>query len=796
MRTATEWRLATDEKIAAPAPPAAPMSPVPIQPAPTTGNAPDPPSDPRVDPPGQRRLPPRPPRADSPGHRAVADPDAPSNYGHATAHSLPHGAVAAATACPTRAPPPPRYDAACYARAMTDPALANRDDRALEHGPGPSMPPAQALPPANASGLPFHTKPDIPASQHRVTPLASPPCATATLRPRLRCLPPPPRAHPTRHRDTHGLVTQRGGDQGMHRDVPADTAGTATTLCDREPLRDDTAHLKRARISYPPSEGAADQPDPAADDSTAPATDDRHDPASTEAPSDTTHAGPARIRLAEGDEIRVHGQSACARILSLHPEHQVCVRWSTRMREVSTIDLADIASVQPPSSKRPRASTDATGTGPTAHRRTKPDANGRSTPTAASHAKFADGTQPDSTTAGHPASAADGHADHTPREHQDPTAGDRAAPTANDRTGPSASLHTSPDTAADARTPPPTDAACAYTEHAPNEPDAHTELPMRSGLLARTLGKVSDYAMSLMSSTGSSGLRLRWRAHTGDREQPGQCIDGTPAPPPEAPAPPEAHHPQPEAAAPTRTDAQPGAPGGARPCPPSRSSLPSGRPLPDKLADVVAATAARGPVTRPPEYVLETDAAIPMCAAIFAATCKNRATQECLLRHDAVPIPNFADTRWRTSMPARRELATQCRLWLTDAVVNADASVTDLPNHTEPTFACNAHFRLFLQPKHKGPSKPAIAPSYSPPPRRHNNETGAECRVLAILAAVATIDHHFDAPASCPMTYSYLLRHTCLIAEALARVSSFCVNTTATPIAYAAMARHGRLPGS
>ena len=46
------------------------------------------------------------------------------------------------------------------------------------------------------------------------------------------------------------------------------------------------------------------------------------------------------------------------------------------------------------------------------------------------------------------------------------------------------------------------------------------------------------------------------------------------------------------------------------------------------------------------------------------------------------------------------------------------------------------------------------------------------------------------------MTYTHLLRHTRLIADALSQVSSFSSSTTATPIAYAAMARHGRLPDS
>jgi hypothetical protein len=44
--------------------------------------------------------------------------------------------------------------------------------------------------------------------------------------------------------------------------VPADTAGTTTSLYDREPLRDDATHLKRARISYPLDAPTDDVPAP------------------------------------------------------------------------------------------------------------------------------------------------------------------------------------------------------------------------------------------------------------------------------------------------------------------------------------------------------------------------------------------------------------------------------------------------------------------------------------------------------------------------------------------------------
>ena len=153
-------------EIAASAPPASPTSPVPIQPAATAKTAPAPAPDPQADLPYQQRPPPRPPATGPPEHRAVANPKAPRSGGHATGHSLPHSAVATTTVHPADCPPPPRRDAVRSARAATDSALAHRSDRAREHGPRPSVPPAQALPPADATDVPLHTKPGTLASQH------------------------------------------------------------------------------------------------------------------------------------------------------------------------------------------------------------------------------------------------------------------------------------------------------------------------------------------------------------------------------------------------------------------------------------------------------------------------------------------------------------------------------------------------------------------------------------------------------------------------------------------------------
>ena len=133
-----------------------------------------------------------------------------------------------------------------------DPDLTHRNDRVLGQGPRPPMPPAQALPPAAATNLPLHSKPSIPASQHRTAPRAPPPGAIEALWPWLRRPPPQPRSHPARYPGTHNLITQRGGDQDMHREAPAGTVATATTRYDGEPPQGNATRLKRARASTPP----------------------------------------------------------------------------------------------------------------------------------------------------------------------------------------------------------------------------------------------------------------------------------------------------------------------------------------------------------------------------------------------------------------------------------------------------------------------------------------------------------------------------------------------------------------
>ena len=507
----------------------------------------------------------------------------------------------------------------------------------------------------------------------------------------------------------------------------------------------------------------------------------------------------ARARPEAGFVVRVRGESASATVILPHPEQRdlLHVRWNTSMRQTSTIELTDVTSAEPRQSKRPRIPATTAETCPAARNRTGPATDDSSKSAAAGQNDLTTAHWAGSAADGNTAPTADGRAHHAAHESRDSCPDHRHdALTADGHANLDADPRTDPNATADTSLPPRGDAPCAQVEDAQNTLDTRSEPAARGSLLARTLGSIGDCAKAVAANARTNVLQLRWRAHSDERERPGPCLDRTPAPLPEVLAPPQAPHPRPATAAPARTMERPEPPTGTRPEPSSRSLLPSGRPLPDKLADVIAATTARGTVSRPPEYVLEADAAIPMCAAVFAAACKNRATQERLLHHDAVPVPNFADTRWRTSMPARLALEAQCRLWLGDALTNADASITDLPNHTGPTFACNAHFRLFQQPKRKGPTKPAIAPSHSPPPRRHNDETGVECRILSILTALAPIARHFDTPAPNPMTYSHLHRHTRLIADALSQVSSFSASTTATPIAYAAMARHGRLPDS
>ena len=105
-------------------------------------------------------------------------------------------------------------------------------------------------------------------------------------------------------------------------------------------------------------------------------------------------------------------------------------------------------------------------------------------------------------------------------------------------------------------------------------------------------------------------------------------------------------------------------------------------------------------------------------------------------------------------------LETQCRLWLSHALLNAgDASITDLPDHTGPTFACNAHLRLFEQPKRDGPSKPAIAPSRSPP--LHQDAPDGPCSPTAHAAHCARGGSawHGRAPATPPAATMNML-HT------------------------------------
>ena len=244
--------IGDERETAASAPPAAPTSPVPVQPAATAKIAPAPPPGARLDPSDRLRPPLRPPGSDPPEYRVDAGAEPPRSGQHATAQALPHSAVAAATACPVRGPPPPPIRAACSARATMDTDLIHRGDHAPGQDPHPPAPPAQALPPADATGFPLHPKPSIPADRHRTTPRAPPSNAIQALLPWLRHPPLRPRNDPARSPGAHGLIMQRGDDQDVHRAAPTHTVAAATTLNGDQPPRANATRAKRARAPAPP----------------------------------------------------------------------------------------------------------------------------------------------------------------------------------------------------------------------------------------------------------------------------------------------------------------------------------------------------------------------------------------------------------------------------------------------------------------------------------------------------------------------------------------------------------------
>ena len=304
-------------------------------------------------------------------------------------------------------------------------------------------------------------------------------------------------------------------------------------------------------------------------------------PASADALRAAAHADPTRARPEAGFVVRVHGESASATVILPHPEQRdlLHVRWNTSMRQTSTIDLTDIASVEPRQSKRPRISATAAETCPAAHNRTDLTADDSSTSAIAGQADPATASRAGPAADSNTAPTADGRADHAAHECRDSCPDHHHdALTADGHANLDADPRTDPDATADTSPPPRGDAPCAHVEDAPSTLGARSAPPARGSLLARTLGSVGDYAMAIAASARTNVLQLRWRAHSDEREQPGPCLDGTPAPPPEAPALPQAPHPQPATAAPARTVAQPEPSTGTRPKPPSRSLLPSGRP--------------------------------------------------------------------------------------------------------------------------------------------------------------------------------------------------------------------------
>ena len=60
-------------------------------------------------------------------------------------------------------------------------------------------------------------------------------------------------------------------------------------------------------------------------------------------------------RPGEGAVVRIHGESAPATVILPHPEqrHLLHVRWNTRIRQMSTINLTEVASVVHRHPKRP-----------------------------------------------------------------------------------------------------------------------------------------------------------------------------------------------------------------------------------------------------------------------------------------------------------------------------------------------------------------------------------------------------------------------------------------------------------
>ena len=305
----------------------------------------------------------------------------------------------------------------------------------------------------------------------------------------------------------------------------------------------------------------------------------------------------ARARPEAGFVIRVRGESASATVVLPHPEQRdlLQVRWNTSMRQTSTIELADVTSAEPRQSKRPRVPATTAGTCPAAHNRTGPATDDFSKSAAAGQNDLTNAHWASSAADGDTTPTADGHAHHAAHESSD-SCPDRHhdALATDDRANLDADPRPDSNATAGTSIPPRGGAPCAQVEDAQNTLDTSSEPAARGSLLARTLGSIGDCAKAVAASTRTSVLQLRWRAHSDEREQPSPPLDRTPAPPPEVLAPPQAPQARPATAASARTTERPEPPTGTRPEPSSRSLLPSGRPLPDKLADVIAATSTTG----------------------------------------------------------------------------------------------------------------------------------------------------------------------------------------------------------
>lgn len=131
-------------------------------------------------------------------------------------------------------------------------------------------------------------------------------------------------------------------------------------------------------------------------------------------------------------------------------------------------------------------------------------------------------------------------------------------------------IHTDPNATADVRALAPPDARDANAASRANDdateedsdtgphchPETHASRAARSGLVARALSKVGDYATSIVSHACPSALLIRWRTHSASQEPLSPRLDSNPTPPAETAAPPRPVRPQLGSATPASTRPQ------------------------------------------------------------------------------------------------------------------------------------------------------------------------------------------------------------------------------------------------